>query len=80
MVVHTYQCSECVLVTVGDLFSNDTNAWSCNLDSIIINQGGEREDCGKMGAYIFSYKNILLEYTKNVKCSQKSDINRYNSQ
>ena len=30
-----------------------------------------REDCGKMRAYIFSYKNILLKYTKTVKWSQK---------
>ena len=40
-----------------------------------------REDFGKVRAYIFSYKNILLNYTKTVKWSQKkSDMNRYNNQ
>ena len=33
-----------------------------------------REDWGKMRAYIFSYKNILLKYTKTVEWSKKKVI------
>ena len=32
-----------------------------------------------VAAYIFSYKNILLKYTKSEMVT-KSDMNRYNSQ